>query len=62
MSDALTIVLLLATGLLLVLVIMFTSSGLLGYYLVETVRRIVRKARRGKPNSSGGLPGGPLAA
>lgn len=62
MSHALAVVLLSLTGVLIALVIMFTSSGLLGYYLVETVRRIVRKARRGKPNSSGGLPGGPLAA
>jgi hypothetical protein len=45
MCDALTIVLLLATGLLLVLVIMFTSSGLFGYYIVETVRRILRTRR-----------------
>ena len=45
MSDFLAVVLLLVTGLLLALVIMFTSTGLLGYYTVETARRIVRTAR-----------------
>ena len=46
MSEALTILLLLATGLVLALVIMFTSSGFLSYYTVETVRRIVRLRRK----------------
>jgi hypothetical protein len=46
MSDALSIVLLLASGLLMAVVIMFTSSGLLGYYTVETVRRILRLRRK----------------
>jgi hypothetical protein len=45
MSDALSVVLLLVTGLLLALVIMFTSTGLLGYYTVETVRRILRSRK-----------------
>jgi hypothetical protein len=46
MSDALTTVLLLVTGLLMTLVIMFTSSGLFGYFTVETVRRILRLRRK----------------
>jgi hypothetical protein len=46
MSDSLTIVLLLGTGLLVALVVMFTSSGLFGYYIFETVRRILRSRRR----------------
>ena len=46
MSEALTILLLLATGLVLALVIMFTSSGLLWYYTAETVRRILRSRRK----------------
>ena len=46
MSNALTIVLLLATGLLMTLVIMFTSSGLSAYYIFETVRRILRSRRK----------------
>ncbi|MGB7591781.1 MAG: hypothetical protein WCD04_13465 [Terriglobia bacterium] len=48
MSDALAIVLLLLTGLLVALAVMFTSSGLFGYYIFETVRRILRSARRGR--------------
>jgi hypothetical protein len=46
MSDALTIGLLLVTGLLMTLVVMFTSSGLFGYYIVETGRRILRLRQR----------------
>jgi hypothetical protein len=46
MSDSLTIVLLLVTGLLMALVIMFTSSGLFAYYIVESVRRILRLRKR----------------
>ena len=46
MSDALTIGLLLVTGLLMTLVVMFTSSGLFGYYILETVRRILRERKR----------------
>ena len=46
MSNALTVVLLLATGLLMALVVMFTSSGLFAYYIFETVRRILRSRKR----------------
>jgi hypothetical protein len=46
MSHALTIVLLLVTGLLMALGIMFTSSGLLGYYVLESVRRILRSRKK----------------
>ena len=42
MSDALAIALLLLTGLLMALVVMFTSSGLFACYIFETVRRILR--------------------
>jgi len=45
MSDALAIVLLLVTGLLMALTILVTSSGLFGYYIFETVRRIQRLRR-----------------
>jgi hypothetical protein len=45
MSHALTIVLLSVTGLLMALVVMFTSSGLFAYYILETVRRILRLRR-----------------
>jgi hypothetical protein len=48
MSVALTVVLLLFAGLLMAVVVMFTSSGLFGYYIVETVRRIRRRARTGR--------------
>ena len=47
MSHALTVGLLLLTGLLMAFVIMFTSSGLFAYYILETVRRILRSGRRG---------------
>jgi len=46
MSDALAIALLLLTGLLMALVVMFTSSGLFGYYIFETARRILRSRRK----------------
>ena len=46
MSDFLAAMLLLVTGLLMALVIMLTSSGLLGYYTVETVRRVLRLRKR----------------
>ncbi len=46
MSFAPTIVLLLLTALAMTLVVMFTSSGLFGYYILETVRRILRERKR----------------
>jgi hypothetical protein len=46
MSNFLAVVLLLVTGLLVAFVIMLTSSGLFGYYIVETVRRFLRLRRR----------------
>jgi hypothetical protein len=48
MSNFLAVALVLVTGLLVTVVIMFTSSGLFGYYIVEAVRRILRLARRGR--------------
>jgi len=48
MSQALAILLFLVTGFLLALVIMFTSSALLGYYVREAVRRILRSLKRVK--------------
>ena len=46
MSIALIIALLLVTGLVMALVVMFTSSGLFGYYIFDTVRRILRSRRK----------------
>ena len=55
MSHALAILLLVLTGILLAAVILFTSSGLFGYYIVESVRRI---RRLGSATSRpGGHPG-----
>lgn len=53
MSESLAIVLLSATGLLMALVIMFTSSGLFAHYIFETVRRILRLGGR---KQKGGFP------
>jgi hypothetical protein len=46
MSIALIIALLLVTGLVMALVVMFTSSGLFACYIFETVRRILRSRRK----------------
>jgi hypothetical protein len=46
MSDFLAVVLLLVTGLPVAFVIMFTSSGLFAYYILETGRRFLRLRRR----------------
>jgi membrane protein implicated in regulation of membrane protease activity len=48
MSHGLTIVLLLLTGFIMAFVVMIASSGLSAYYIVETVRRVLRTGRRAR--------------
>ena len=46
MSHAVAFWLLLAAGLATALVVLLTSSGLFGYYILETIRRILRMSTK----------------